>query len=393
LKVLKKVETSMLRLKSYRAQCWTSVTQDSKTPGTPGRVSYEMATLTAVKPNRMRYDSWEMTAPDSKASPASWKKNQKTPTYTFVCDGKTFWQQFGSNYRLSNRAQPEYLHTILEPWSGFYDAQDSPYGSANSYRKTNELLEARLEGTDTVDGALCDKVFTHIKTSDGESWMEYHTTWYVGVKDGLVRRKVYRVDFEDGGGHVRDATLRKIVVNAPVASPKTLFAYVPPKGVKKQVPQERKEVPLLANGTAAPDFTATDKDGKTVKLSDYKGKVVILDFWASWCPPCVASMPHNQAVAKKLQGENLPVVLLALDNSEEREPFVKWVNGHKEMDALTFIYADPKATKIGGKLYKVTGIPTQYVIDASGVIRASSVGFGGPTDDLEKSVRKALAAK
>ena len=393
LKVLKKAEVSMFALKSYRAQCWTSITHDPKTPGTPGGVDYEMATLTAVKPNRMRYDAWEMTASDPKSASTDWKRKQATPTYTFVCDGQTSWRQFGSFYRMDKRTEPKYLGTILEPWNGFYSEQDSPYTSASSYQKSKGLLEAQLEGTDTVDGVLCDKVSTHVKTSYAGSGQEYHTTLYVGVRDGLVRRKVERVDFGDTGGFVRDATLRKIVVNAPVVSPKTLFAYAPPKGVTNKAPQVAKEVPLLANGTAAPDFTATDKDGKTVRLSDYKGKVVILDFWASWCPPCVASMPHNQAVAKKLQGENLPVVLLALDNSEEREPFVKWVNAHKEMDALTFVYADPKATEIGGKLYKVTGIPTQYVIDASGVIRASTVGFGGPTPDLEKSVRKALALK
>jgi thiol-disulfide isomerase/thioredoxin len=175
-----------------------------------------------------------------------------------------------------------------------------------------------------------------------------------------------------------------------VTNPRTVFAYAAPKGVTLQKPQEVKQSPLLAKGTAAPDFTATDKDGKPVKLSDYRGKVVILDFWASWCPPCVASMPHNQAVTKKLQGENLPVVLLAVDNSEAREPFLKWVSEHKELDALTFVYADPEKVKIVSDLYKVTGIPTQYIIDAKGIIRDSSVGFGGPTDALETSVRKAL---
>jgi thiol-disulfide isomerase/thioredoxin len=192
------------------------------------------------------------------------------------------------------------------------------------YQKENGLIEVRREGTEAVDGILCDKVFTHIKTSYAGSGMEYHTTWFIGQKDSLVRRQVQRVDFEGKKGYVRDSTLRRIIVNS------------------------------------------------------------------SWCPPCVASMPHNQAVMKKLQRENLPVVLLALDNSEPREPFLKWVGEHKEMDALTFAYADPEIAKIAGDLYKVTGIPTQYVIDAKGIIRDSTAGFGGPTDALEKSVRKAL---
>lgn len=352
-----------------------------------------MGILTAVKPNLMRFDGWDMTASDAAQPPSAWKRKNPTPTYTFVSDGKTSWRQYGENYRMDKHTEPRYLNTNLEPWRGFYTTDDSPYGMAMSYQKEKGLLEARRDGIENVDGVPCNKVLTHIKTSYAGSGLEYHTTFYVGISDGLVRRQVDRIDFENRGGYVRDATLRNIVVNAPVENPKAIFAYVVPKGVKKEDPQEMKALPLLANGTAAPDFTAADKDGKSVKLSDYRGKVVILDFWASWCPPCVASMPHNQAVAKKLQSENLPVVLLAVDNSEAREPFLKWVSDHKEMDALTFVYADPKTASVSGKLYKVTGIPTQYVIDAKGIIQSSTVGFGGPTDVLEKSVRKALAAK
>lgn len=152
---------------------------------------------------------------------------------------------------------------------------------------------------------------------------------------------------------------------------------------------ERERPALLAPGTAAPDFSALTTSGRAIKLSDYRGKVVVLDFWASWCPPCVASMPHNQAITKKLQKEGVPVVLLALDNSEERAPFLAWTRKHPELNAITFAHAAPTTADIAGKKYGVSGIPTQYVIDPQGVIRASFVGFGGPTDDLEKAVRAA----
>ncbi|MES2460346.1 MAG: TlpA disulfide reductase family protein, partial [Armatimonadota bacterium] len=149
---------------------------------------------------------------------------------------------------------------------------------------------------------------------------------------------------------------------------------------------------LLAAGTIAPDFRALDSNGKVVKLSDYRGKVVVLDFWASWCPPCVASMPHNQAVATKLRNDGVPTVILALDNSEEREPFLAWVRKNPALDALVFAHASPKTARIVGDLYRVSGIPTQYIIDKQGVIRTSLVGFGGPTKALEEAVRAANTA-
>ncbi len=142
---------------------------------------------------------------------------------------------------------------------------------------------------------------------------------------------------------------------------------------------------LLAAGTIAPDFMMHDVNDKEVHLSDFKGKVVILDFWATWCGPCISSFPHTQKLAEKYAGQD--VVVLASGTSDTIEAFKKWIplNQPKypnmrfvfdlnERDSPTF---DKRAS---ASLFGVTGIPTQYVVGRDGKVVASIVGNGGEGD-------------
>ena len=147
---------------------------------------------------------------------------------------------------------------------------------------------------------------------------------------------------------------------------------------------------LLKVGAAAPDFTTTDLDGKPVKLSDFRGKVVVLDFWATWCGPCIASMPHTNEVAAHYRDQG--VVVLGSCTSDTRAAFEKWVKANREKYP-DFIFTHDAAEKspasISLKLYGVTGIPQQFVIGRDGKVAALVNGYLKGEVMLEGALAKA----
>jgi peroxiredoxin len=123
----------------------------------------------------------------------------------------------------------------------------------------------------------------------------------------------------------------------------------------------------VAEGAAAPDFTAETASGEQVALSDYAGQPVILNFWATWCAPCRVEMPALQAASERYADQG--VVLLAVNASESRDQVADYMD---EL-GLTFpAVLDPQGEIID--LYEVRVFPTTIWIDAEGVVRAEHYG-------------------
>ncbi|MFP7736019.1 redoxin domain-containing protein [Priestia aryabhattai] len=115
---------------------------------------------------------------------------------------------------------------------------------------------------------------------------------------------------------------------------------------------------------AAPPFTLSDTNGKSVQLSDFKGKKIILNFWATWCPPCQKEMPDMQAFYEKY-GNDVQLLAVNLTSSEGSKKAVSKFLKEKQ---FTFrVLLDDQDT-VGSKKYRVSTIPTSYFIDEQGKI-------------------------
>jgi peroxiredoxin len=120
-------------------------------------------------------------------------------------------------------------------------------------------------------------------------------------------------------------------------------------------------------GEQAPDFTLTTTGGKDITLSDYRGKKVVLNFWATWCGPCRLEVPFLKSIHDKLP--DLDAVLLAVstqDSFENAQMYAK-ANGMK-----CIIPVDPRGIVAG--YYNIRGIPTTYFIDQKGIVTSIKIG-------------------
>jgi cytochrome c biogenesis protein CcmG/thiol:disulfide interchange protein DsbE len=137
-------------------------------------------------------------------------------------------------------------------------------------------------------------------------------------------------------------------------------------------------------GETAPSF-ALPTDAGIVKLADLKGKVVYLDFWASWCPPCRKSFPWMNEMQQRYGRQGFAVV--AVDVDKTRDLASKFLH---EVPADFIVAYDPEGGVADS--YQVQGMPSSFIIDRNGQIREVHVGFrDGDTDDIESTLQAVLA--
>ena len=149
------------------------------------------------------------------------------------------------------------------------------------------------------------------------------------------------------------------------------------------LPGESAVMESSSEAPTAPDFTLTTTDGKTIKLSDYRGKVVIVDFFATWCPPCKAEIPDYIKLYSKYRKDGFQMLGISVDQGgiDAVRPFMKEYG----INYPVMLATDEVVSAYGG----IRGIPTTFVIDKQGRIAASFMGYR-PASVFESLIQKLI---
>jgi thiol-disulfide isomerase/thioredoxin len=152
----------------------------------------------------------------------------------------------------------------------------------------------------------------------------------------------------------------------------------------RQRAQRYIEQPELARARMAPPFEVTTMDGQKVSLDDLQGKVVLIDFWATWCGPCREALPHVRELAKKFQGQPLVILSVSVDSEEE-----KWKKFVAQNEMTWPQYFDGGFPGPIAKMFSVHAIPHTFTIDADGVLQDEQIGDAAIEGKLKKLVKRA----
>lgn len=139
----------------------------------------------------------------------------------------------------------------------------------------------------------------------------------------------------------------------------------------------KKSLPQLEIGSIPPQKLGVDSEGNKLNLEDMKGKLVIITFWASWCPPCLKELPVLERIQNKVGTENIKVIAINFKESRKQYWYIK-----KKLKDLTLTLSHDKKGFLARK-YGVNTLPNLFIIDQEGKLIHHAVGYSG-----EESIKK-----
>jgi thiol-disulfide isomerase/thioredoxin len=307
-----------------------------------------------------------------------------------VADGKTVLI-----YRLD-----EHRYTAKPQSSGASSRQTAAEGAvaqAEQLRKQWSALVKRLKSADRLGDATlmvngyevrCNVV--HLQNSDQKrvplSDYVFDETIWIDEAHGTVLRTIVHADnyLESGAARIPTeeqtiTTFTTTELNGQVRE--NLFSFTPPRDAKlmQDFPDPSKDFGNALAGEPAPSLKLKSEDGKVVALDSFRGKPVLLDFWATWCGPCVAALSKLAQIYQEAKDKGL--ILLTVDQDEEAMTAAEFL-AKKGYAWRNFHDGDGEIEKLVGR----SGIPRTMLVDAQGKIAYDAEGMD--EDELRKEIAK-----
>lgn len=137
-------------------------------------------------------------------------------------------------------------------------------------------------------------------------------------------------------------------------------------------------------GAPAPEFTLRTTDGRTVSLADYKGKVVLVNIWATWCPPCRQEIPSMVNLSNEMKGKDFEILAVSIDDRDLPNALLSFAQEYKM--GFPILMDTDKQVAVA---YKTTGVPESFLVDRDGIIQKKVIGG----DDWSSSANKSLISR
>lgn len=288
-------------------------------------------------------------------------------TGVMVSDGKAIWEYLSgmNEYMRTDMIEPLYIRGELGLLSEVPPCLMFHPEPASVLRYGLKSLE--IKGTEKIGKENCLVVVRQLPKRVIISWCS--------DRDYMPR---LIVSYNVSGSRLVE-TYREVRTEVKVDSslPRSLFTLSIPKTARQRFSVHPEDV-LLKSGAMAPDFTARDRDGKTVRFSSLRGKNVLLTFWAGWCPSCLDGLSSLNRLQAEFADKN--VVVVAVNTWDYPTALQDYLGRHPRSRLL--LWADPgseakseREETFPYKLYGVRGLPTTFLIGADGKIAQSWIGY------------------